>query len=72
LAGTRLQVAEYEASDGASGNELHGRPVVILTMLGAKSGKLRKVPVMRVDRLSKQCVPGKCTAENERNGGFAR
>jgi deazaflavin-dependent oxidoreductase (nitroreductase family) len=49
LAGTRLQVAEYEASDGANGNELHGRPVVILTMLGAKSGKLRKVPVMRVE-----------------------
>jgi len=28
---------------------MRGMPVVVLTMRGAKSGKLRKVPVMRVE-----------------------
>ncbi len=29
--------------------DIKGRPVVLLTMRGAKSGKLRKVPLMRVE-----------------------
>jgi deazaflavin-dependent oxidoreductase (nitroreductase family) len=44
----RDQVARYEASDGADGGELDGRPVVILTTRGATSGALRKTPIMRV------------------------
>jgi F420H(2)-dependent quinone reductase len=44
----REQVALYEATDGAEGNTLEGRPVVILTSIGAKSGKVRKNPIMRV------------------------
>lgn len=43
------QVAEYESSGGTSGTSMGGRPVVILTTLGAKSGKLRKTPLMRVE-----------------------
>ncbi|GHJ43809.1 nitroreductase [Catellatospora sp. TT07R-123] len=43
------QVAEYEASDGARGNTIMGMPVVIVTMRGAKSGKIRKTPLMRVE-----------------------
>jgi len=44
------QVAQYEASGGREANTLldTGWPVVIITSLGAKSGKLRKSPVMRV------------------------
>jgi F420H(2)-dependent quinone reductase len=44
----RDQVAAYEASDGVEGATLEGRPVVILTSVGAKSGKVRKNPVMRI------------------------
>ena len=44
----REQVSAYEASDGVEGATLEGKPVVILTSLGAKSGKVRKNPVIRV------------------------
>jgi alcohol dehydrogenase len=46
--GVRTQVADYEASGGVEGATLEGRPVVILTSVGAKSGKVRKNPVMRI------------------------
>jgi F420H(2)-dependent quinone reductase len=45
----REQVALYEVTDGAEGNTLEDRPVVILTTVGAKSGKVRKNPVMRIE-----------------------
>jgi deazaflavin-dependent oxidoreductase (nitroreductase family) len=47
----REQVAEYEASNGERANTLRdtGLPIVVMTMRGAKSGKLRKIPVMRVE-----------------------
>jgi F420H(2)-dependent quinone reductase len=45
----REQVEEYEASGGARGNTLRGLPVVIITTVGVKSGKLRKIPLMRVE-----------------------
>lgn len=44
----RDQVEEYEGSGGTSGTTMMGLPVVILTTLGAKSGKIRKTPLMRV------------------------
>jgi alcohol dehydrogenase len=44
----RTQVADYEASGGVEGATLEGRPVVILTSVGAKSGKVRKNPAMRI------------------------
>lgn len=48
----RDQVAEYEASGGAKANTLQGSkdPIVVITSVGAKSGHLRKNPVMRVER----------------------
>ena len=48
----RDQVAAYEASDGAEANTLRdtGYPIVVITSVGAKSGNLRKNPVMRVER----------------------
>jgi deazaflavin-dependent oxidoreductase (nitroreductase family) len=45
----REQVALYEATGGAEGNTLEDRPVVILTSIGSKSGKVRKNPVMRIE-----------------------
>lgn len=46
---SRLQVEEYESSGGTRGTTLNGMPVVILTTVGARSGKLRKTPLMRVE-----------------------
>jgi len=46
----RDQVASYEATGGREGGTLEGRPVVILTMTGAATGKVRKIPVMRIER----------------------
>jgi len=46
---TRDQVELYESSGGTKGLTMRGRPVVILTTKGAKSGKLRKAALMRVE-----------------------
>jgi deazaflavin-dependent oxidoreductase (nitroreductase family) len=47
----RDQVEEYEGSGGTKGTTLRdtGLPVVIVTNHGAKSGKVRKTPLMRVE-----------------------
>ncbi|WP_309713193.1 nitroreductase family deazaflavin-dependent oxidoreductase [Pseudolysinimonas sp.] len=39
----------YEASEGTKGLTLSGMPVIVLTTVGAKSGKLRKTALMRVE-----------------------
>ncbi|MFD8965865.1 nitroreductase family deazaflavin-dependent oxidoreductase [Streptomyces sp. NPDC059568] len=46
----REQVARYEATGGREGGTLEGRPVVILTSRGAKSGKVRKTPLIRIEQ----------------------
>ncbi|MGW8591006.1 nitroreductase family deazaflavin-dependent oxidoreductase [Dietzia sp. NPDC055877] len=43
------QAELIESSGGTEGTSLQGRPVVLLTTRGAKSGKLRKSPLMRVE-----------------------
>jgi deazaflavin-dependent oxidoreductase (nitroreductase family) len=45
----RDQVALYESTGGREGNTLRGKPVIIVTSTGAKSGKIRKTPLMRVE-----------------------
>jgi deazaflavin-dependent oxidoreductase (nitroreductase family) len=45
----RDQVARYEATGGADGGDQGGLPVVILTTTGARSGAIRKTPIMRVE-----------------------
>ena len=45
----RKQAEAYEASAGAEANDLRGRPVIVLTSVGAKTGKLRKTALMRVE-----------------------
>jgi len=39
----------YLASGGTEGTELKGKPVVLLTTVGAKTGKIRRTPLMRVE-----------------------
>ena len=47
----REQVEAYESSGGQRGNTLRdtGLPVVIVTMRGNKSGRVRKIALMRVE-----------------------
>ncbi len=45
----RDQVAAYESSGGTEATTMRGVPVVVVTSLGARSGKLRKNPLMRVE-----------------------
>jgi deazaflavin-dependent oxidoreductase (nitroreductase family) len=45
----REQVEEYESSGGTKATTLRGVPVVVITSMGAGTGKLRKNPVMRVE-----------------------
>jgi deazaflavin-dependent oxidoreductase (nitroreductase family) len=46
----RDQVDLYESSGGAEGAQNPGgKPVIVLTSVGAKTGKLRKTPLMRVE-----------------------
>lgn len=45
----RKQADEYEGSQGADGFSLKGKPIILLTTKGNKSGKLRRTPLMRVE-----------------------
>ena len=46
----------YMSSGGTAGTELKGKPVVLLTTIGAKSGKIRKTPLMRVEHNGEYAV----------------
>jgi deazaflavin-dependent oxidoreductase (nitroreductase family) len=54
----REQVELYESSGGTEGTTLldTGLPVIVLTTRGAKSGKLRKTPLMRVEHEGRYAV----------------
>jgi deazaflavin-dependent oxidoreductase (nitroreductase family) len=45
----RVQAEAFEASDGAEANTLQGKPIIVVTNIGAKSGKLHKTALMRVE-----------------------
>src|SRR5437764_10262709 len=47
----RDQVETYERTCGREANTLRdtGLPIVIVTTIGSKSGKVRKIPLMRVE-----------------------
>ncbi|MFL6084972.1 MAG: nitroreductase family deazaflavin-dependent oxidoreductase [Mycobacterium sp.] len=45
----RENAEKYMESGGAEGTELQGKPVILLTTIGAKTGKIRKTPLMRVE-----------------------
>ena len=52
----REQAELYERSGGTEGTTLRGMPVVVLTSVGAKSGKLRKTALMRVEHAGEYAV----------------
>ncbi|MFJ3310962.1 nitroreductase family deazaflavin-dependent oxidoreductase [Streptomyces sp. NPDC086549] len=56
----REQVEVYESSGGTRGTTLRdtGWPVVVMSTRGAKTGKIRKVPVMRVEHEGRYAVVG--------------
>ena len=45
----RENAEKYMESGGTDGTELKGKPVILLTTIGAKTGKIRKTPLMRVE-----------------------
>src|SRR5664279_618374 len=45
----RKQAELYEATDGVEAGDLRGRPVIVLTSVGARTGKLRKTALPRVE-----------------------
>lgn len=52
----RDQAERYEASGGADAATLKGKPVIVLTTVGAKTGKLRKTALMRVEHDGRYAV----------------
>lgn len=54
----REQVELYESSGGTEGTTLleTGMPVILLTTVGARSGKIRKTPLMRVEHGGRYAV----------------
>lgn len=56
----RNQVEEYEASGGARANTLRdtGLPIIVVTMRGATSGKVRKIALMRVEHDGEYALVG--------------
>jgi F420H(2)-dependent quinone reductase len=45
----RDQAELFESSGGTKGTTLRGMPIIVVTSVGAKSGKLRKTALMRVE-----------------------
>jgi deazaflavin-dependent oxidoreductase (nitroreductase family) len=52
----RKNAEEYMESGGTKGTELKGMPVVLLTTIGAKTAKIRKTPLMRVEHHGEYAV----------------
>jgi F420H(2)-dependent quinone reductase len=47
--GSREQAETYEASGGTQAADLMGTPIIVLTSVGAKTGLLRKNPLIRIE-----------------------
>lgn len=52
----RKQAELFESSGGLKGTTLRGMPIILLTSVGAQSGKLRKTPLMRVEHNGEYAV----------------
>src|ERR1700728_4098782 len=46
---SREQADKYAESGGADAADMKGKPIILLTTVGARSGKVRKTPLMRVE-----------------------
>src|ERR1700749_2961644 len=47
--GSREQAEKYAESGGSDAADMKGMPIILLTTVGAKTGKLRKTPLMCVE-----------------------
>ena len=67
----RDQVDEYEGSGGTTGTTLRdtGLPVVIVTNRGAKTGAIRKTPLMRVEHEGRYAAVGSKGGDSQRCNG---
>ncbi|MEV6636055.1 nitroreductase family deazaflavin-dependent oxidoreductase [Actinoplanes sp. NPDC051470] len=54
----RKQAEAYEVSAGAEAATTIGKPIIVLTSVGAKTGKLRKTALMRVEHDNAYAVVG--------------
>src|SRR5688500_13691485 len=61
----RGQAERFEASGGTKAATLGSRPIIVLTSVGARSGKLRKTALMRVEHDGEYAVVAS-------NGGSSR
>ena len=52
----RENAEQYMESGGTKGTEMKGRPVILLTTIGAKTEKIRKTPLMRVEHEGEYAV----------------
>lgn len=52
----RMQVDQILEAGTTQGIDVEGMPIVLLTMRGAKTGKVRRTPVMRVERKGRYAV----------------
>ncbi len=66
------QVATYEASGGKEANTLldTGIPITIVTMMGAKSGKVRKIGLMRVEHGGEYALVASDGGSNKNPGWY--
>src|SRR3954453_1256957 len=54
----RKQAETYEATGGTEDADMRGRPGIVLRSVGARAGKLRKTPLMRVEHEGEYAVVG--------------
>lgn len=53
---SREQAEKYAESGGTEAADTKGKPIILLTTVGAKTGKLRKTPLMRVEHNGEYAV----------------
>ena len=54
----RKQAEQFEQSNGTEAAAMRGMPIIVLTTRGARTGKLRKTPLMRVEHDGEYAVVG--------------
>jgi F420H(2)-dependent quinone reductase len=53
---SREQADKFTESGGTEAADMKGKPIILLTSIGAKTGKLRKTPLMRVEHNGEYAV----------------
>ena len=66
----RNHVAKYEGSNGIEGINTGAARIIIMTTVGAKTGKLRKVPLIRVEHDGVYAVVGSDSGSPKHPGWY--